>query len=456
MVTIEKQPNKSAYRKLSFLERNYISRATNVVMAAKIQGQISDQEIDAALQKILKKYPITGVRFELDREGNCWLLPTNLSKLPLTIHERSPEQWTQVIEEEQRHIFNFETGPMIRFTLMRSGDKTTLIVNCHHSICDGLSLCFLLSDTLHFVAEPDSELGTISDPTLSLEQVIPFKSTGTIRQKIAIWSFNKRWKKTGVSFNFQDYKRLFDKYWKENPENRVTATYLQTHELQTLIKNCKQHQVTVNTALLTALLATQLEQQERKERKIKIIIPVNVRERYSVKAEKTFGFFALGSFVEYNYDKTLGFWENTQKFQKMLELKLGDEEISHGQIKRLLSPFLWDSQYFVRYGFLDNCVSESLLGRSKLLEEVSFLPVTNLGMVKIPRTFGRLKLEAVFGPCVFAGDAEKVVGITTVNDTLTVTVSYNGQTMDSGRIGQFLSAALGYLNYTQNSESRTI
>lgn len=54
MVTIEKQPNKSAYRKLSFLERNYISRATNVVMAAKIQGQISDQEIDAALQKILK------------------------------------------------------------------------------------------------------------------------------------------------------------------------------------------------------------------------------------------------------------------------------------------------------------------------------------------------------------------------------------------------------------------
>lgn len=451
MVTIEKQPTHSTFRKLSFLERNYISRATNVVIVARIQGRISDQEIDSSLKKILAKYPITRVRFELDGNGDCWLVPTNLSKLPLTIlNERSPEQWTQVVEEEQKYIFNFETGPMIRFTLIRSGDKTTLIVNCHHSVCDGLSLCFLMSDVLHFVSEPDTELGTISDPTLSLEQVIPLKSTGTILQRIAIWTYNRRWKKNGVSFNFQDYRRLFDEYWRRNPENRVTAIYLQTHEFQTLIQNCKQHQVTVNTALLTAMLAAQLEQERHKERKIKMIIPVNVRERYNIKAEKTFGFFVLGSFVEYNYDKTLGFWENAQKFQKLLELKLGDKEINHGQIKRLFSPFLWDSQYFARYGLLDNSVSESLVRRSKLLEEVSFLPVTNLGVVKIPQTYGCLKLDSIFGPCVFAGDAEKVVGITTVNDTLTVTVNYNGQTIDSGKVNQFIKITLSYLDCTQN------
>jgi hypothetical protein len=70
------------------------------------------------------------------------------------------------------------------------------------------------------------------------------------------------------------------------------------------------------------MLAAQLEQQRRKEIKIKIIVPVNIRERYKVKAEKTFGFFALGSFIEYTYDRTLGFWENAQNFQKLLELKL--------------------------------------------------------------------------------------------------------------------------------------
>ena len=422
-------------------------------MIAKIQGRISNQEIDAALKKILAKYPITGTRFELDSDGNCWLIPTDLSKLPVTIlDERNAEQWMQIAEEEQRHIFNYETGPMIRFTLMRSDDKTTLIVTCHHSIGDGLAICFLLSDVLHFIAEPDSELGTISDPTLSAEQVIPLKSTGNILQRMGIWNYNRKWKKSGVSFNFQDYRRLFDEYWRRIKHgNRVAAVDLQRDELQMLVQNCKQNQVTVNTALVTAMLAVQLEQRGDSEINRKVVIPVNLRERYNVRAEKTFGFFALGNTVEYKHDETLGFWENARKFQKLVAPKIGDEELnrSRSPITRLISPFLVDSLSFAKYGLLNNSISNSILKKTGLSEKISTLAVTNLGVVKMPEAYGHLKLDSIYGPCVFSDFTEKIVGVTTVNNKLTITVNYNEQTIDSSEVAQFLKTTISYLNCTR-------
>ncbi len=443
---IDKQLYQSAFRKLSFMERVYVGRPDRVVMVAKIHGRISDQEIDSSLKKILAKYPIIGAHLELDNDGCCWLVPADLSKLPVTIlQEENAGHWMQIAQEEQRYPFNLETGPLLHFTLMRSGDKTTLIVNCHHSICDGLSVCFLLSDVLHFIAEPDSEIGTISDPTLNLNQIIPLKSTGNILRRIGIWAYNRKWKKNGVSFNFQDYRRLLNEIWRVDHSNRIAVVDLESDELQMLIQNCKQNQVTVNTALVTAMLAVQQEQRGDSEINSKVAIPVNIRERYNVKAEKTFGFFALLEEVEYRYDKTLGFWENARKAQQTIALKLSDQTLNRSvQLRGRISPFLVDSLFFAKYGLLNNSISNGILKKAGFAG-TSTLGITNLGAVKIPETYGHLKIDAIYGPCVFTDLAEKLVGITTINNKLTISVTYHEQIIDSSEAAQFLKATIRYL-----------
>ncbi len=440
----EKQLCQSAFRKLSVPERLVFSRPANTVLVAKIHGRISDSEIESSLRKILTKYPILATRFQLDKDGNVWLITTGLSKLPIAfLDERDGQQWLRVAEEEQRYVFNYETGPMIRFTLMRNGDKETLIVNCHHSICDGLSLCFLLSDLLHFVAEPDSALGTVSDPKLSADQVIPFKSAG-IARRIGIGIYNRKWEKSGVLFSLPDYRKLFEEYWRRiNGRNKIAVIDLQGDELEALIQNCRQNQITVNTALVTAMFAVMPEQSVP----IKVGFPISIRERYSVKAERAFGWFVRGNSIEYRYDRTLGFWENAGKVQKIMEQKISDEEISRNsqaQMVRLISPFLIDSLSFAKEGLLNNPLSNNLLKKTGF-SKISDITITNLGKIRIPETYGRLKIDAIYGPCEYADLTEKVVGVATINNKLTITLNYNEQNLDSREAAAFLETAISYL-----------
>ena len=51
----------------------------------------------------------------------------------------------EILINELKHRFDFEKGPLIRFTLLNQ-TETTLIINCHHAICDGLSLMYLFKD----------------------------------------------------------------------------------------------------------------------------------------------------------------------------------------------------------------------------------------------------------------------------------------------------------------------
>ena len=64
---------------------------------------------------------------------------------------------TDEIKNELKHRFDFEKGPLIRFTLLNQ-TETTLIINCHHAICDGLSLMYLFKDIMKILEISDKLL----------------------------------------------------------------------------------------------------------------------------------------------------------------------------------------------------------------------------------------------------------------------------------------------------------
>jgi NRPS condensation-like uncharacterized protein len=439
------QSIQNAIRKLSAFERLFFNRPAHELLVAKINGRISDQEIKLALKKILLKYPILQTRFQLDTEGNVWLMQTDLPELPITIlNVTDDQQWITFAQEDVRRIFNYETGPMIRFTLLRNGDNTTLFLAVHHCLGDGLSLCFLLNDLLSFVVEPQKEIGDISDPKLCSDQVVPCKSPGNLVLKAGIWYYNRRWKKNGISFNLQDYKRLIDVQMNTVGSHiRIATTQLLYDEIAELNAKCKQNKVTVNTALMTAMIVADQKPQTH----YRIVMPVNIRERYTIKAEKTFGLFSRGSNINYDYDKTLDFWGNARKVQMTIKKKIDDEELNKNPIEQItpfMSPSLVDSVFFAKYSNFKNPVSKSLGRMANFSQNVGRPIFTNLGKIDIPDSYGTLKIDSIYG-FVFFPTFEKIMCVFTINNKLTIALTYNEQTLPSSDATQFLKTITNYL-----------
>jgi NRPS condensation-like uncharacterized protein len=437
--------NQNAIRKLSALERVFFNRPAHPLLAVKIDGRISDQAIKLALKKILIKYPILRTRFQLDNEGNVWLMQTDLPELPTTILDvTDDQQWITIAEKDVRRVFNYETGPMIRFTLLRNDDKTILMLTYHHCLGDGLSLFYMLSDLFSFVAEPKKEIGEISDPKLCSDQVVPFKSTGNLVLKAGIRYYNHRWKNNGTIFSLQDYKRLIEIQMDTfGCHIRLATTQLLNDEIEALNAKCKQNKVTINTALTTAMIAADSKPKKR----YRIVVPVNIRDRYTVKAGKTFGLFNRGSNIDYDYNKKVDFWENARKVQIIINKKIADKELNKNsteQIMRFMSPSLVDSIFFSIYSNFDNPVSKSLIRISNFSHNVGVPIITNLGRIDIPTSYGDLKIDSICA-YYFMPNFEKIISIVTINNKLTISLTYNEQMLSSNDATQFLKKLTSYL-----------
>ena len=62
--------------------------------------------------------------------------------------------------------------------------------------------------------------------------------------------------------------------------------------------------------------------------------------------------------------------------------------------------------------------------------------ITNVGKVAIPANYGNLSIESVYGPLFYSDVNEKTVGVITVGDKITYTLSYNTKNISMEKIKQ--------------------
>ena len=176
-----------------------------VSLRAKIIGHVPADEFKKAIEDARKRHASLAVRVGLDEDSNGWFITDNVPEIPIRVLIRQDDShWLRTIETENRIPFDFERGPLVRFVLLTSPHSkqpiSDLIVCCHHCICDGLSLCYIIRDILSFLTNPNHAIEENPFPSPLSEKTLPKTSRLNYIFKKFISPINKKWTKKNIHF----------------------------------------------------------------------------------------------------------------------------------------------------------------------------------------------------------------------------------------------------------------
>jgi len=248
--------NSEFKRRMGGPERVLLMMPLNVVMAAKIKGAVEVERLASALDSLRKRHALLAVRVVIDENDIAWYVSQDVPEFTIsTIPRQAEDQWLQIAVDECKTSFPIETGPLVRFSLLHSPERSDLVVCAHHAICDGMSLTYLIRDILQHLADPDRVVEILPEPPAITRDSVPSPPSSNLVARGVIGLFNKLWTRRNIRFDSSDLKRLHRTFWDKNRDAGLLAWESSVAETKALVSRCRAENVTVNTALWTAFLA---------------------------------------------------------------------------------------------------------------------------------------------------------------------------------------------------------
>jgi len=335
-------------RKVTGAER-FFSHApfATVTMVARIKGQVTEEMLKTAVEKVQKLHALLRVRVKDSQDGDIWFTSQGVQEIPIEVVPRKTENdWIAVHAEGCKVPYDFENRPAIRFILVQSESVSELIILCHHMICDGMSLAYLARDLMVYLGDTEAEAQVMAAPEpISLEN-IPSDVAPSGLIKYFINKIKEKWAAEYVSFDQKDYEALNKAYW-DNFTHEILSVELSEAETSELVARCRQENVTVNTALITAFLGAQKAVMGEKPYHAKTAVAVSLRDRLPTSPGEGMGYYALGIELKYKYNAKKSFWENARKYHK----KIGTNISNKKAFGNLVSYLAMDSNIYEALSF---------------------------------------------------------------------------------------------------------
>ena len=391
---------------------------TNVVLYGVFDTTVSKDALEKAVLFLSDKHKLLNCHIETDKENKVWFVIDK--KLLPEINTLKSKNINEIIKNELKHRFDFEKGPLIRFTLLNQ-TETTLIINCHHAICDGLSLMYLFKDITKILSGKNIQVEPKMPVFLEPEN-IP-QRLGNPISRFFISSINKKWRKKPISFSNQLHQEMHTKFWKEY-KLQIIPFKFSKEETANIVSQCKQNNVSVNTGLVTAFLYAEKQLFEQKDYSSKVIVTDNLRTHLKNQPGESMGFFVstLRPNLEYSEKKT--FWENAQIFHKKVE-RLLEKDLFKNQLIGLFSPKFLDVMMLNYSGQRDDTLAKIMIKTAGMNKLNSTFTIANLGLIEIADNLEKLKIKTLFGPMAVSNAMEKYISVLTINNELHFSLCFN-------------------------------
>lgn len=442
---VQRSKAKIRLKKLE-VERVYYRRpTTHAIMVARINGNVSINALQKSLQNLQWMHPLLSCSIQIDSEQVAWFEFDPTLEPNLESRARSSENyWLDVIAKEHSFFFNLDKGPLIRYILLWSKEKSDLVINCHHSICDGTSLYTLIEDIMECL-EGKVVSETIDAPSIS-ELVPPERRKVSLIQKSIIGLLNRIWSRNEPVFSNQDFEKLHRVYWNIN-RPLVKSYTLDEVEVKKLVTKCHEHDVSVHTVICTAFVKAQREIQGNKDSFRKYVhMPVNLRNRLTGQIDRAFGFYATAIIVELESEADVSFWDSARRLHEIIgDCLVDDEKLFRLFQMGILHPTLLDSTYFSRYNLFKNRISRLVAKSMGLDGLIAGIAVTNLGKKTLEKEYGQLELESIFGPSVYTDIIEKVISVLTLNERMYITLTFDKNQVEEEVVELVTKKALNFL-----------
>ena len=320
-----KRSEPKTVRRLSNFERMlFRSPYDNFALCARITGNLTENELMRALEEVRTMHPLVGAKVVFDSERDAWFSTDGVpGPLLRVVPRQSDFQWLNEIAYEQTVPFDPSTGPLIRFLLLSSPQVSDFIAFAQHAICDGSALGILMRDILVHVANPHLETKVIPPPILA--DYIPKTPYGAVIEFIIrpfISLLNRQWSKKRWVFDQEDFLNIHTAFWQKRTYE-IVLLELKKDETERLTAHCREHEITVGSAVTTAFLAAYRDIcGPFKGRHKKVDVPYDLRMRVDKPVGDVFCNFASIFGVKFAYDPHKSFWQNAQAFHRRVQRKL--------------------------------------------------------------------------------------------------------------------------------------
>ncbi|MFX1275855.1 MAG: condensation domain-containing protein [Promethearchaeota archaeon] len=436
---------------------------SNIVIIAKIKGQITEEMLRSAILKVEIKHPIIKVKSVLEPDGHLYFSSKNVPDIPIQIIPKiSEEQWKEVIKKEHQIPFDYEKGPLLRIILLQAVQHSDLVIFCQHSISDGMSLAYLARDIVSFMAKPNQEIKRLVPRAYPSPDYVPSDVSAGIAMKIFGKKINKMWKSQKVEFDKKDYMELHKAFWNIHTYKILVSRLNETQTLD-LIKKCRKEDITVNTAITTAFLAAQIEMHDSLPSYLeKLAVAVDERDRLINPVGEVVGFNASGLMVKHKYDTNKNFWENARSLHKIIQKQLKSRKDLQGILQTaMMDELMLEARPFAGFGYMvpqespsfekinkflsnsKNVVIKNIKKIAKKYEKIVFGSIiTNLGRTDFPKEYANLILDELLFVAAASPQCELVLGIITHAGKLDIVINYFEEIVNTELIEQIAKKAI--------------
>lgn len=464
-------------RKLSNLERMYLwSPYSDVSMATRIKGNISEEKLRGALDIVLQMHPLAGAKIVFDDDYNAWFSTDNVIK-PFfkTVNMTYDTQWLEELQREIRIPFNPETGPLIRFVLVHSETVSDLVVICNHSICDGMSIVYLIRDLLDIYTNPEQEIKVINP--VDIRDFLPKGgfSLQSVMMKLFMANANRKWEKNPYYFDHKDAVAVQEAYWERYKFNTALLE-LEPSETKSLLKQCRDNGVSIGSAVITAFIAAHEDTVGPFVKNQKQLwVPFDMRRHTTTSIGDVFGLCIGAPRFSYTYNSKKAFWENAAVLHNAIHKRVAkldshtmethdshptfmDALSSFALLKEIVPEAYTKTENLKRYFQDEKNITFSFAKRSKSM--VPGAIPSNLGPLDIPEIYGDLKIDKMMFFPVISDSVPLNLGGVSIGDKMIFSLSYPESrdmgTITTGEMIQIRNRALEYLGFPDKTSEKSI
>jgi len=374
--------------------------SVNFAMTARVTGSLTVQQLTDALAWVQRRHPLLAVRIAKDSQKQPRFVSEGVPCIPLRVVKRQGEEhWCQEVAQEIASPFSWSEGPLLRVVFLQGDELSEVIVVCHHSIGDALSVVYLIRDILQEVGTPGSDRQIL--PELPpLEELLPTcfdpnssKSTeNVLHQRIVESSFTNR--------------KVTPSKWRPS----ILHWSLTAEETTKLILRCRQEQVTVHGALCASfLLSIASEVNSPQQTVLKCLSPLNVRSYLVPPVGSDMGVYIALPVTSHKLNAESNFWEVAREVKCQI-----NEVVTQGKMFQGIPKLK---------AFLSTKPDPSAVYQ-QVLKRGDDLALSNLGRLDIPQQFGHLHLRAIYGPTLLGSENVKVLSVTTLGGEMFFTFAY--------------------------------
>lgn len=419
------------------IERNfYQNPSMYLVTKVTVIGEYNRNRIEDAIREMERVHPIITYVLEEGEEGKVYFVKKEDSKVKVKYFEKkSQDGWLSITREEEFIPLEFDKEPSLRFLIIHGKEDFDIVILGHHLLGDGKSYQYLMHDLLEVYCNGTQNLPVQETRFIREISDLPKESEPPSEFVEEIHAVNKRWSSMRRQYTREEYLKLFTDHHEVHGLG-LSVEAIDKEMFPLLINRCKEHGVTVNSALVTAFTAVlyKLNKEEQKA-----TVAVNLRDKLNFSTNRCIANYSSAVSPKLKYNEEDTFWSNVECIHKLLKEELNQPSKTFAILQLFchMDGSIFDSLAQAANGTFQGEILMDVIRLLGFENREQGFDLSNLGVIEMNPEMGEYFIkDYVF----FANPTttyDFTVGVATFNEQLNLAICYKKNSVTEEEIQEY-------------------